>query len=61
MIQFGSKTDPLVAQQQKVAERENIDSIRSGVTADTDLKNRIFGGNFFRKLALGKSMGMTGG
>jgi len=55
-MKFGTKEDPLVKQQKQVATRENIEAIRSGVKEDTDLKNRIFGGNMLRKLALGRGI-----
>jgi hypothetical protein len=61
MIKFNTKTDPLVAQQQQAAERQNIESIRAGVKDDTDLKNRVFGTNILRRLSLGSGQRMAKG
>lgn len=55
-MKFDQKEDPLVKQQKAAAQRENIDAIRAGVREDTDLKNRIFGGNMMRKMALGRGL-----
>jgi hypothetical protein len=58
-MKFDTKTDPLVLQQQQAAERQNIESIRTGVKDDTDLKNRVFGTNILRRLSLKNKQGMT--
>ena len=47
------KTDPLILQQQAVAQRQNISAIREGVTQDTSLKDRIYGGKYARNLVMG--------
>jgi hypothetical protein len=58
---FDTKPDPNIQKQQALAERQNIESIRNGVKSDTDLKNRIYGGNIIRRAALNRGMIPNGG
>lgn len=59
-MKFSTKEDPLVTQQRAVAERDNIEAIRTGVKGDTDQKNRIYGGNLIRRLAMNRGMNGNG-